>query len=149
MNPIVGKVRFSVKEKLCKHLRRCRNAGVRVRYLIIINLLNDRSAYQTAEVLDVHNTTVYRVARRFRAAGRTRHGALQGDDMLAGIDADVAALQQVFTDETLVNPRRNPCVGHHFAGLAQAILGFIRHDLRTLDDRVFRFLRTVFGFLRH
>jgi transposase len=33
------------------------------------NLLNDRSAYQTAEVLGVHNTTVYRVARRFRAAG--------------------------------------------------------------------------------
>jgi transposase len=69
MNPILGEVRFSVKEKLCKHLRRCRNAGVRVRYLIIINLLNDRSAYQTAEVLGVHNTTVYRVARRFRASG--------------------------------------------------------------------------------
>jgi len=69
MNPILGEARFSVKEKLCKHLRRCRNAGVRVRYLIIINLLNDRSAYQTAEILDVHNTTVYRVARRFRAAG--------------------------------------------------------------------------------
>jgi transposase len=69
MNPILGEVRFSVKEKLCKHLRRCRNAGVRVRYLIIINLLNDRSAYQTAEILGVHNTTVYRVARRFRASG--------------------------------------------------------------------------------
>jgi transposase len=69
MTSILGDVRFSVKEKLCKHLRRCRSAGVRVRYLIIINLLNDRSAYQTAEVLGVHNTTVYRVARRFRAAG--------------------------------------------------------------------------------
>jgi transposase len=69
MHPILGQVRYSVKDKLCKHLRRCRNAGVRVRYLIIINLLNDRSAYETAEVLGVHNTTVYRVARRFRAAG--------------------------------------------------------------------------------
>src|SRR5438552_19149611 len=69
MNSILGEVRFSVKEKLCKHLRRCRNAGVRVRYLIVINLLNGRSAYQTAEVLGVHNTTVYRVARRFRAHG--------------------------------------------------------------------------------
>jgi hypothetical protein len=41
-------------------------AAVRIRYLIVINLLNGRSAYQTAEVLRVHNTTVYRVARRFR-----------------------------------------------------------------------------------
>jgi hypothetical protein len=41
MHPVLGQVRYSVKDKLCKHLRRCRNAGVRVRYLIIINLLND------------------------------------------------------------------------------------------------------------
>jgi transposase len=69
MHSILGDVRFSVKEKLCRQLRRCRNAGVRVRYLIIINLLNGRSAYQTAAVLAVHNTTVYRVARRFRQQG--------------------------------------------------------------------------------
>lgn len=69
MNSILAGVRFSVKEKLCKQLRRCRNAGVRIRYLIVINLLNGRSAYQTAEVLGVHNTTVYRVARRFRSHG--------------------------------------------------------------------------------
>jgi transposase len=69
MIAILAGVRYSVKEKLCKQLRRCRNAGVRVRYLIIINLLNRRSARQTAAVLGVHNTTVYRVARRFREHG--------------------------------------------------------------------------------
>lgn len=69
MQPIVPKVRFSVKQKLCKHLRQCRQADVRLRYLIIINLLNGRSAYETAEVLTVHNTTVYRVAQRFREQG--------------------------------------------------------------------------------
>src|SRR4051794_7040279 len=69
MCSIVGKVRFSVKEKLGKQLRRCRIAGVRLRYLMIINLLNGRSARQTAAVLGVHNTTVYRVARRFRERG--------------------------------------------------------------------------------
>jgi transposase len=69
MSAILVAVRFSVKEKLCKHLRRCRDAGVRVRYLIIINLLNGLSAYQAADVLGVHNTTVYRVARRFRERG--------------------------------------------------------------------------------
>jgi transposase len=69
MSTILAGVRFAVKAKLCQHLRRCRNAGVRVRYLIVINLLNGRSARHTAEVLGVHNTTVYRVARRFCAAG--------------------------------------------------------------------------------
>jgi transposase len=66
MPSILPGVRFSVKEKLCQQLRRCRLAAVRLRYLMVINLLNGRSAYQTAEVLGVHNTTVYRVARRFR-----------------------------------------------------------------------------------
>ncbi len=69
MTSILAGVRFAVKDKLCKHLRRCRLATVRLRYLMIINLLNHRSARQTAEVLGVHNTTVYRVARRFRAHG--------------------------------------------------------------------------------
>jgi len=69
MGSILPKVRFAVKEKLCKRLRHCRHAGVRIRYLIVINLLGGRSAYQTAEALGVHNTTVYRVARRFRAHG--------------------------------------------------------------------------------
>ena len=65
MRAIVPKVRFSVKERLLRHLRRCRDAGLRSRYLIIVNLLNGRGAYETAEVLGLHNTTVYRVARRF------------------------------------------------------------------------------------
>jgi len=65
MSSIVPKVRFCVKERLVRHLRRCRHAGLRTRYLIIINLLNGRGAYETADVLGVHNTTVYRVAKRF------------------------------------------------------------------------------------
>jgi transposase len=69
MSVIVPKVRYSVKERLLKQLRHCRNAGLRVRYLIIINLLNRRGAYETADVLGVHNTTVYRIAKRFRQQG--------------------------------------------------------------------------------
>jgi transposase len=69
MSSILPDVGFFVKDRLCKSLRRCRLASVRIRYLIIINLLHGRSAYHTAQVLHVHNTTVYRVARRFR-----RHG---------------------------------------------------------------------------
>jgi transposase len=59
----------TVKERLLKHLRRCGDASLRVRYLIIINLLNKRGAYQTATALGVHNTTVYRVANRFKTQG--------------------------------------------------------------------------------
>jgi transposase len=69
MSSILGGVGFSVKGKLCKQLRRCHSGSVRIRYLIIINLLSGRSAYRTAEVLGVHNTTVYRVAGRFRDSG--------------------------------------------------------------------------------
>lgn len=69
MSTILPRVRFAVKERLLHHLRRCRQAGLRLRYLIVLNLPNGRAAYQTAEVLGVHNTTVYRVARRFRERG--------------------------------------------------------------------------------
>jgi transposase len=69
MAGIVLKVRYSVKERLVKNLRRCRFAAVKQRYLIIINVLSGRSARKTAEVLQVHNTTVYRVLGRFRDYG--------------------------------------------------------------------------------
>jgi len=65
MSSILTRVRLSVKQRVLRHLRGCRHAGLRIRYLIIINLLNGRGAYETAEVLGIHNTTVYRVADRF------------------------------------------------------------------------------------
>jgi transposase len=69
MCAIVPPLKWSVKEKLKKRFRQCRSAGVRIRYLIIFNLLHGRGAYETADLLHVHNTTVYRVARRFRERG--------------------------------------------------------------------------------
>ncbi len=69
MTPIVPEVRFAVKQRLLRNLRRCREAGLRLRYLIVINLLGGRGAYPTAAALGVHNTTVYRVAKRFREGG--------------------------------------------------------------------------------
>lgn len=76
MCSILPRVRVSVKNKLCKHLQQERDARTRVRYLIIINLISGRGAYQTAEVLGVHNTTVYQVAKRFREHGES--GLLDG-----------------------------------------------------------------------
>lgn len=69
MSSILPPVRYAVKQKLLKQLRRCGQAGTRLRYLIVINLLNGRGAYPTAEALAVHNTTVYQVAKRFRERG--------------------------------------------------------------------------------
>jgi transposase len=87
MPAIVLKVRYAVKDRILKNLRRCRNAGTRLRYLIVLNVLSGRSARLTAEVLKVHNTTVYRVLDRFRAYGeaglvdaRTDNGTDKLDD---------------------------------------------------------------------
>ena len=87
MPDIVPKVRCSVKDRLLKSLRRCREAKVRLRFLVIVNLLNGRSARATAAVLQLHNTTVYRIAQRFRSYGeaglwdgRTDNGPNKLDD---------------------------------------------------------------------
>jgi transposase len=60
---------FFVKERFFKRFRNCRQAAVRVRYLVIINVWNGRGAREIERVLRVHNTTVYRVVKRFREHG--------------------------------------------------------------------------------
>lgn len=69
MSAILPTVRFSVKQRLVRHLRLCRQAGLKTRYLIVVNLLHRRSPEQTADLLRVHRSTVYRIARRFRERG--------------------------------------------------------------------------------
>src|SRR4051812_13423994 len=60
---------FFVKQRFLKRFQKCRQAGVRVRYLIIINVWNGRSARDIEKVLKVHNTTVYRVVKCFQERG--------------------------------------------------------------------------------
>ncbi len=53
--------------------------------MVIINLLNGRSVSETEEVLKVHNTTIYRILKRFRAydeAGLWDGRADNGSDKL-------------------------------------------------------------------
>jgi transposase len=69
MDGIIPQLRWREKENLLRHLRQCRQAGLKTRYLILANLLSHRSARQTAQVLSVSVSTVYRVAQRFREAG--------------------------------------------------------------------------------
>ena len=69
MEKIVLKVGFKVKQRLSKGLRSCRDAGTKLRYLMILNVIHELSARQTAEVLKVHHTTVGRAVDRFRQWG--------------------------------------------------------------------------------
>ena len=69
MDGIVPKLRFASKQKLLMRMRRCRDARLKGRYLIIINLGNGRSPAATAEALEIAPSTVYRVAHRFRQMG--------------------------------------------------------------------------------
>jgi transposase len=69
MEGIIPALRGSAKERLCRQLRKCRDTKLRMRYLVIINLANGRSAGQTATAVQMARSTVYRIARRFREAG--------------------------------------------------------------------------------
>ena len=66
MAVILPRPGYFVKQRLLKRFQKCRQAGVRVRYLIIINVWNERSAREIEKVLKVHNTTVYRVESQDR-----------------------------------------------------------------------------------
>jgi transposase len=101
MPSILPPLRYAVKQRLLRNLRRCRHAGLRLRYLIVINLLEGRAAYVTAHVLGVHNTTVYRVAKRFRSHGEC--GLLDGRQ-----DNGTTKLDERYLDTLYRVVRSNP-----------------------------------------
>lgn len=69
MDGIVPYVRCCDKEKLRRKLRQCRDAKLKVRYLIVVNLVHGRLPPDTARAVGVSKSTVYRVAKRFREHG--------------------------------------------------------------------------------
>ena len=69
MSGIIPYVRFSVKERILKRMSKCRNARMKIRYLIIVNLFHGRTVKRIVEILNVSRSTVYRVAKRFREHG--------------------------------------------------------------------------------
>ena len=101
MKKIVLRIPFSVKERLSKNLRRCRTAGVRVRYLIIFNVLNGRSGRQAAEVLKIHNTTVYRVLERFQRYGEAGLYDGRADNGADKLDEDYLSRLHTIVSRTL------------------------------------------------
>jgi transposase len=92
MSDIVPQVRWSVKEKIRKRFSRCRDARVRIRYLIIFNLWKGRSVREAVAVLGVSITTGYRVAKRFRDYGEAGLWDGREENGSAKIDSDYLGL---------------------------------------------------------
>jgi transposase len=85
---ILSRPGYFVKERFLKRFRDCAQALVRIRYLIIVNNWNGRSAREIAKVLKIHNTTVYRVVRNFRERGEATLWDGREDNGHEKLDAD-------------------------------------------------------------
>jgi len=128
---------YFVKQRFLKRFQKCPEAAVRVRYLIIINVWNGRGAREIERVLKVHNTTVYRVVKRFRERGeaslwdgREDNGREKlSEHFLAMLDWVVRSKAQEYgwrrptwTREMLVATMRNRTgVGIHVATMSRAL----------------------------
>src|SRR5437588_12242883 len=92
MTFILPRPGYFVKERFLKRFRKCGQALVRIRYLIVINNWNGRSAREIAKVLKIHNTTVYRVVGNFRERGEATLGDGREDNGQEKLDADFRGL---------------------------------------------------------
>lgn len=88
----------SAKRRICKKLRKCRDAALVRRYLILINLDEGRSPTEIARTMRISRTTVYRVAWRFREYGeaglidrREENGNPKVDEAYLGVLYQVVA----------------------------------------------------------
>lgn len=69
MEETVPRLRRCGKRRLRRKVQKCQEAGLRMRYLIVLNLDDGVSPSETARRLHVSRKTVCRVARRFREEG--------------------------------------------------------------------------------
>lgn len=70
MEGIIPELGQRAKQRLIEQMRGCRNAKLKIRCLIIINLSEGISVTETSRRLKTARSTVYRVAARFREAGQ-------------------------------------------------------------------------------
>jgi transposase len=92
MTFILPRPGYFVKLRFLKRFRNCRQAGVRIRYLIIINNWSGRSAREIEKTLNIHNTTVYRVVNKFRQRGEASLWDGREDNGQEKLSADFLAL---------------------------------------------------------
>jgi transposase len=147
---------YFVKQRFLKRFRKCGQALVRIRYLIIINNWNGRRAREIEKVLKIHNTTVYRVVRDFRERGEASLWDGREDNGREKLDADFLGLldrvvrsnpqehgwrRPTWTRETLVETMmRKTGIRIHIATMSRA-LALIR--ARRANPRVSSMRRSV------
>jgi transposase len=134
MPAILPKVRFSVKQRLYKNFRHCRDAGSRTRYLIIFKLIAGRKPEVIADFFAVHRDTVYRVAKRFRERGEP--GLLDGrvnngPNKLS--DSFLATLDRLVRDNPQNHGHRRPTWTRELLLLTLIKLGFTKVHVATLS----------------
>jgi len=109
MTCIVPQMPWTVKQKMKRRFRECRSVAVRVRYLIIFNLWNGRRARELETILEIHNTTVYRVAERFRERGEASLWDGREDNGVEKLsEAYLGKLDQVVRSSPLDHGWRRP-----------------------------------------
>ena len=98
MNGIVICLGRSAKRRICRKLRKCEDAVLAKRYLILVNWDEGRSPTEIAGMMHVSRTTVYRVAWRFREYGeaglidrREENGKPKVDETYLAVLYDVVA----------------------------------------------------------
>lgn len=96
MDGIVGKVSGRRKAKFRRRARETQDAGLRTRYLIVVNLAEAKGVAEVSQSLNVAPSTVRRVARRFLAQGeaglvdrREGNGGRKVDDDFLGLLAEL------------------------------------------------------------
>jgi transposase len=136
MDGIIPELRFADKQKLIRRMRKCRDAGLKTRYLIIVNLFK-RGVTQTAAALHIARSTVYRVAARFREFGEwglwdrredngesklSEHVLAELDRMVRDTPQDYGWTRPTWTRELLVATlRQRTGVRLHVATMSRAL----------------------------
>lgn len=137
MEGIVPKLSRRDKKRLLEVAQTCREALLKMRYLIVLNLDDGVSPTETARRLKVSRSTVYRVAERFTKYGeaglfdgREENGELKLDEpTLEGLHQIVAASPQdygwprpTWTRELLVQTlQRETGVRLHVSTMSKAL----------------------------
>ncbi len=137
MEGIVPKLSPRDKQRLLAQARSCREAKLKTRYLIVLNLDDGISPTQVSRLLKVSRSTVYRVASRFRQCGesglvdrREENGGLKLDEeTLAALHGIVEASPQdygwrrpTWTRELLVMTlKRQTGVAIHVSTMSHAL----------------------------
>ncbi len=100
MNHIIPQLSRKQRSRLAKTAKSCRDARLKTRYLIVVNLARGRAPARVARYLAVSRSTVYRVAKRFREAGEAGLIDRREENGQRKVDQDyLEALRQIVSKQ--------------------------------------------------